>query len=92
VPVLVLSGDLDTNTPPLARRQVARRFRHATWALIANAGHTPTAGSACAGRLAMRFVQTLAATSGRLQRDSATDVGRRRALVGLVAVAPVGLA
>jgi len=61
VPVLVLSGDLDTNTPPLAGRQLARRYPHATWALIANAGHTPTAGSACAARLAMRFVTTLTA-------------------------------
>jgi pimeloyl-ACP methyl ester carboxylesterase len=61
VPVLVLSGDLDTNTPPLAGRQLARQYAHATWALIANAGHTPTAGSACAARLAMRFVTTLTA-------------------------------
>ncbi len=61
VPVLVLSGDLDTNTPPLAGRQVARRFKHATRAQIADAGHTPTAGSACAVRLAARFVTTLTA-------------------------------
>ncbi|MDX6410123.1 MAG: hypothetical protein QOE13_3194 [Gaiellaceae bacterium] len=61
VPVLVLSGDLDTNTPPLAGRQAARQFPHATWAQVANAGHTPTAGSACAVRLAARFVTTLTA-------------------------------
>jgi pimeloyl-ACP methyl ester carboxylesterase len=61
VPVLVLSGDLDTNTPPLAGRQAARRFPHATWALVADAGHVPTAGSACAARLATRFVTTLTA-------------------------------
>jgi pimeloyl-ACP methyl ester carboxylesterase len=60
VPVLVLSGDLDTNTPPLAGRQAARQFAHATWAQVANAGHTPT-GSACAVRLATRFVTTLTA-------------------------------
>jgi pimeloyl-ACP methyl ester carboxylesterase len=61
VPVLVLSGDLDSNTPPLAGRQAARRYGHATWALVANAGHTPTASSACAARLATRFVSTLTA-------------------------------
>jgi pimeloyl-ACP methyl ester carboxylesterase len=61
VPALVLSGDLDTNTPPSAGRQVARRFGHATWALIANAGHTPTDGSPCAVTLATRFVRTLKA-------------------------------
>jgi pimeloyl-ACP methyl ester carboxylesterase len=61
VPALVLSGDLDTNTPPSAGRQVARRFGHATWAPIANAGHTPTDGSPCAVTLATRFVRTLKA-------------------------------
>jgi pimeloyl-ACP methyl ester carboxylesterase len=61
VPALVLSGDLDTNTPPSAGRQVARRFAHATRATIANAGHTPTDSSPCAMALATRFVSTLTA-------------------------------
>jgi pimeloyl-ACP methyl ester carboxylesterase len=61
VPALVLSGDLDANTPPSAGRQVARRFAHATWATIANAGHTPTDSSPCALALATQFVSTLTA-------------------------------
>jgi pimeloyl-ACP methyl ester carboxylesterase len=60
VPVLVLSGDLDANTPSFAGRQVARQFARATFAEIPNEGHTPT-GSACALRLALRFVVTTTA-------------------------------
>ncbi|MEY2535399.1 MAG: hypothetical protein QOF29_3309, partial [bacterium] len=60
VPVLVLSADLDANTPSFAGRQVAGQFARATFAEIPNEGHTPT-GSACALRLGVRFVVTTAA-------------------------------
>jgi pimeloyl-ACP methyl ester carboxylesterase len=63
VPVLVLSGDLDANTPSFAGRVVAHRFARATFAEIPNEGHTPT-GSPCARRLALRFVVTGTANPG----------------------------
>jgi pimeloyl-ACP methyl ester carboxylesterase len=70
-PVVLDEGALaDTNTPPLAGRQVARRFAHATWAQIADAGHTPTAGSACAVRLATRY--NARRPTERLRGDSTT--------------------
>lgn len=59
VPVLVLSGDLDANTPSSAGRQAAGQFLHATFVEIANAGHTPAGSNACAFNLGVRFVATL---------------------------------
>ena len=61
VPVLVISGDLDANTPTSAGRKVARQFTHATLAEIPNAGHVPTDTSPCAMKLGMQFVATTAA-------------------------------
>lgn len=58
VPVLVLSGDLDANTPSLAGRQAAAQFRRATFVEIPNERHTPT-GTACATTLGTRFIATL---------------------------------
>jgi pimeloyl-ACP methyl ester carboxylesterase len=63
VPVLVISGDLDANTPTSAGRKVARQFEHATLAEIPNTGHVPTDGSPCAMRLGMRFIATTTAKS-----------------------------
>jgi pimeloyl-ACP methyl ester carboxylesterase len=61
VPALVLSGDLDANTPSSAGRKVARQFAHATFAEIPNAGHTPT-DTPRGLQLALRFVAS--ATGG----------------------------
>jgi pimeloyl-ACP methyl ester carboxylesterase len=61
VPVLVLSGELDANTPSSAGRKVAGQFRHATFAEIPNTGHVPTDGNPCALELALRFVVTTSA-------------------------------
>ena len=41
VPVLVLSGDLDANTPTPAARAAARQFPRATVIEVPDAGHTP---------------------------------------------------
>lgn len=41
VPVLVLSGDLDANTPIESGDAAAAQFPHATHKVIAGAGHTP---------------------------------------------------
>ena len=59
-PVLVLSGDLDANTPSLAGRQTAAQFPRSNWVEIPNASHTPSRTSPCANVLAIRFVATLA--------------------------------
>jgi pimeloyl-ACP methyl ester carboxylesterase len=55
VPVLVESGDLDTNTPIEQGRQAAAQFRHATFAVIANAGHTPDT-EPCGDAMAIAFI------------------------------------
>ena len=41
VPVLVLNGDLDANTPSASGRQAAAQFPHATFVEVPGAGHTP---------------------------------------------------
>jgi pimeloyl-ACP methyl ester carboxylesterase len=64
VPTLVVSGDLDANTPSLAGRQTARQFPHATWVEIPNVGHTPTA-EGCGLEVAAHFVRTLHAQRHR---------------------------
>jgi pimeloyl-ACP methyl ester carboxylesterase len=42
VPVLVLSGALDANTPSSAGQQAAAQFAHADFIEVPHAGHTPT--------------------------------------------------
>ena len=79
VPVLVLSGDLDANTPPPAGRQVADLFPRATQVVIPNAGHTPT-GDPCAVGLALRFVDTLTVEEGACADADATVVVPRAAV------------
>ena len=61
VPVLVLAGDLDANTPTAGGQEAAARYPRATFVEIPNAGHTPDAYSPCALALAQRFIRTLAA-------------------------------
>ncbi len=46
VPVLVLSGDLDANTPSQSGRQAAAQFPRARFVEIRNSGHTPTSSPA----------------------------------------------
>ena len=60
VPALVLSGDLDANTPTSGGREMAARYPRATFVEIPNAGHTPDAYSPCAVAMARRFSRTLA--------------------------------
>jgi pimeloyl-ACP methyl ester carboxylesterase len=58
VPVLVMSGDLDSNTPIEQGRVVASGFPHPQFAIVANAGHTP-ALNPCGVGLGVDFVETL---------------------------------
>jgi pimeloyl-ACP methyl ester carboxylesterase len=62
VPVLALTGDLDTNTPAASGREAAAGFPHPTFVEVPNVGHTPET-SACGVAVALRFVATLKASS-----------------------------
>src|SRR3954464_9472595 len=56
VPVLVQSGDLDTNTPIEQGRPAAAQFRHSIFAVVANAGHTPDLHP-CGVAMALDFIR-----------------------------------
>jgi pimeloyl-ACP methyl ester carboxylesterase len=60
VPVLAVTGDLDTNTPTASGREASGQFPRAVFVEIPNVGHTPET-SVCAVTLALRFIQTLKA-------------------------------
>lgn len=76
VPVLVQSGDLDTNTPIEQGRRTAAQFRHATFAVIANAGHTPDL-EPCGAAMAIDFVKHL-----RTDPDRCRHAGSPPAVIG----------
>ncbi|MEA2246071.1 MAG: hypothetical protein QOH46_600, partial [Solirubrobacteraceae bacterium] len=77
VPVLVQSGDLDTNTPIEQGRQAAAQFPHATFAVVANGGHPPDAEPGGAA-LAIDFMRHLRTDPDRCRRAGSppTVVGR----------------
>ncbi|WP_190132342.1 alpha/beta fold hydrolase [Streptomyces mashuensis] len=59
VPVLVISGDLDANTPDAAGRQAAKQFRDSRFFSIPNVGHVPELSSTgCVTDVTTRFVRT----------------------------------
>jgi pimeloyl-ACP methyl ester carboxylesterase len=58
VPVLVQSGDLDTNTPIEQGRPAAAQFPHPVYGIVANAGHTPDL-QPCGVAMAIDFVEHL---------------------------------
>jgi pimeloyl-ACP methyl ester carboxylesterase len=58
VPVLVQSGDLDTNTPVEQGRKAAAQFAHPIYAVVANAGHTPDL-TRCGQLMAIDFIKHL---------------------------------
>jgi pimeloyl-ACP methyl ester carboxylesterase len=64
VPVLVMSGDLDSNTPVEQGRVVAATFPHARFAVVASAGHTP-ALNPCGLALGVEFVEKLQVNPNR---------------------------
>jgi pimeloyl-ACP methyl ester carboxylesterase len=79
VPVLVLSGELDTITTPAEGAIVASQFPDARQVLVANSFHVTAYGDTdrCAVRLVRAFV---AAPSGRLPTRCASRVEPVRAL------------
>jgi pimeloyl-ACP methyl ester carboxylesterase len=58
VPVLVQSGELDTNTPIEQGRRAAAQFRHPIYGIVANAGHTPDV-QPCGLAMAIEFIKHL---------------------------------
>ncbi|MEU1734976.1 alpha/beta hydrolase [Streptosporangium sp. NPDC020145] len=59
VPVLVLSGELDTNTPVSQGRLAAEQFPVSTFVEVPSSGHVPTwEETGCAARLATAFIRT----------------------------------
>ncbi|MEH3054243.1 MAG: alpha/beta fold hydrolase [Patulibacter minatonensis] len=68
VPVLVQSGDLDTNTPVEQGRAAAAQFPRAQLAVSANAGHTPDL-QPCGAQQAIRFVERLHADVRACERS-----------------------
>ncbi|MCR3742632.1 Pimeloyl-ACP methyl ester carboxylesterase [Actinomadura glauciflava] len=60
VPVLVVSGDLDANTPTSMGRQAARQFRHATVVEVPNVGHVAEQEpSGCVAAIQTGFIRDL---------------------------------
>jgi pimeloyl-ACP methyl ester carboxylesterase len=80
VPVLVQSGDLDTNTPIEQGRRAAAQFPHAVYGIVANAGHTPDL-QPCGAAMALDFVEHLKTDPKRC-----LQAGRPPAVVGRPAV------
>jgi pimeloyl-ACP methyl ester carboxylesterase len=64
VPVLVQSGDLDTDTPVEQGRRAAAQFPHPLYGVVANAGHTPDQ-QPCGLAMAIQFVQHLKTNPNR---------------------------
>lgn len=61
VPVLVISGEIDTITPAAQGAKAAALFPHATQVVMANSAHVDAIDDPfdCASRIARRFVETL---------------------------------
>jgi pimeloyl-ACP methyl ester carboxylesterase len=59
VPVLVLSGDLDANTPTEEGHLAARQYRNSRVIEVPNVAHVPESVSGCAAAILMDFIRTL---------------------------------
>jgi hypothetical protein len=57
--VLVLSGDLDPNTPTEEGHLAAQQFRHSWVIEVPNVAHVPESHSGCAAAIEMDFIRTL---------------------------------
>jgi len=76
VPVLVQSGDLDTNTPIEDGRRAAAQFARPIFGIVANAGHTPDL-QPCGLAMAIDFIRHLQTDPNRCRH-----AGRPPAVVG----------
>ena len=59
MPVLVLSGDLDPNTPTEEGQLAAEQFRDSQVIEVPNVAHVPESHTGCAAAIEMNFVRTL---------------------------------
>jgi pimeloyl-ACP methyl ester carboxylesterase len=59
VPVLVLSGDLDPNTPTEEGQLAAEQFRDSQVIEVPNVAHVPESHTGCAAAIEMNFIRTL---------------------------------
>ncbi len=73
VPVLVQSGELDTNTPIEQGRAAAAQFAHPIYAIVANAGHTPDL-QPCGVAMAIDFVEHLTTDPKRCRHAGSRPV------------------
>ncbi|MBV8372090.1 MAG: alpha/beta fold hydrolase [Candidatus Eremiobacteraeota bacterium] len=66
VPTLVLTGDLDTTTPPGEGAAAARLFPSARHVIVANTGHVSALGDVygCASSIVRRFTETSKVEAG----------------------------
>jgi pimeloyl-ACP methyl ester carboxylesterase len=76
VPVLVQSGEMDTNTPIEQGRQAAAQFAHPIYGIVADAGHTPDL-QPCGVAMAIDFIEHLKTDANRC-----LHAGRPPAVVG----------
>jgi len=89
IPVLVLSGDLDSNVPASQSRFAAALYPGATFVEIPNAGHTPTDRSPCAAALAAHFIRALSANPNACAGTGAPPPVTARTPVRVADLAPV---
>jgi pimeloyl-ACP methyl ester carboxylesterase len=89
VPVLVLSGDLDTNVTASQGRAAAALYPRATFVEIPNAGHTPTDTNPCAAALAAHFIRALSAKPDACAGTGAPPAVTARTPVRVADLAPV---
>jgi pimeloyl-ACP methyl ester carboxylesterase len=67
VPVLVVSGGLEANTPSAERRAVARKFANARFIEVPNTGHVPEAAEPCAAKIEIAVLRDLRVDNTRCQ-------------------------
>jgi pimeloyl-ACP methyl ester carboxylesterase len=89
VPVLVVSGELETNTPSAEGRAVARKFANARFVEVPNSGHVPEADEPCAAKIEIAFLRACGLTtpaacgrSSRYRSRQRADGGRPSACLG----------
>ena len=89
LPVLALTGDLDTNTPTSAGRAAAAEYPRSTFVEVPNAGHEAASTTPCAAAVARRFVRTLTVDPRACEGTGAPPPVAGRAPLRAAQIAPV---
>ncbi len=74
IPVLLISGHLDSATPPRWGEEVAKGFPHSLSLMIRNASHSYTGLSPCVDRIMSQFIST--ATTDKLDVSCINTIKR----------------